>query len=134
MVARAGILGHGGVHLSLIPFWYDNAMELQTYRTSAGHRPFDRWYLGLDRIARGRVTTALGKLADGNLSNVKPVGAGVLEFRIDFGPGYRIYFGRDGQELVILLAGGDKRRQQRDIDAAITCWEEYRRRKGGRAT
>jgi putative addiction module killer protein len=75
------------------------------------------------------VTIALERLAQGNVSNVKAVGSGVLEFRIDFGPGYRIYFGRDGQELVILLTGGTKRQQQRDIDAAITCWADYRRRK-----
>ena len=61
------------------------------------------------------MTTGLERIADGNLSNVKPVGSGVLEYRIDFGPGYRIYFGRDGERLVILLAGGTKKRQQEDI-------------------
>jgi putative addiction module killer protein len=72
---------------------------------------------------------ALIRLEQGNLSNAKSVGGGVLEYRIDFGPGYRLYFGRDGQVLIIMLAGGQKRRQQRDIDAAIAFWEDYRRRK-----
>ena len=61
----------------------------------------------------------------GNLSNVKGVGGGVLEYRIDFGPGYRIYFGRDGDALIILLGGGTKVRQQRDIETAVALWREY---------
>ena len=61
---------------------------------------------------------AIARMEQGNLSNVKPVGDGVLEYRIDFGPGYRVYFGRDGEMLVILLTGGTKKRQQRDIDDA----------------
>ena len=75
------------------------------------------------------MATALERMADGNLSNVKPVGRGVLEYRIDFGPGYRIYFGRDGELLVILLAGGTKKRQQEDIRAAKTNWVDYRKRR-----
>jgi putative addiction module killer protein len=67
----------------------------------------------------------------GNLSNVKPVGASVLEFRINYGPGYRVYFGRDGETLVILLTGGTKTRQQRDIRNAIEFWTDYRRRRRG---
>ena len=65
----------------------------------------------------------------GNLSNVRSVGSGVSEYRIDFGPGYRIYFGRDGDTLIILLAGGTKQRQQRDVEAAKALWQEYRQRK-----
>jgi putative addiction module killer protein len=64
------------------------------------------------------VTVSLARIERGNLSNVKSVGAGVLEYRIDWGLGYRIYFGKDGDQLVILLAGGTKRRQQRDIEQA----------------
>jgi putative addiction module killer protein len=74
------------------------------------------------------VTVAIARLEQGNRSNVKGVGAGVLEYRINFGPGYRVYFGRDGEVLVILLTGGTKKRQQRDIDAAIQMWADYRRR------
>jgi putative addiction module killer protein len=70
-------------------------------------------------------------MAQGNLSSVKGVGSGVLEYRIDTGPGYRIYFGRDGGALIILLAGGTKRRQQRDIESAKERLADYRRRKRG---
>jgi putative addiction module killer protein len=72
---------------------------------------------------------ALARLEQGNLSNVKPVGESVLEYRIDWGPGYRVYFGRDGAVLVILLTGGTKKRQQRDIGTAKTMWDDYKRRR-----
>ena len=65
----------------------------------------------------------------GNLSNVRGVGSRMLERRIDFGPGYRVYFGRDGDTLIVLLGGGTKERQRRDIEAARELWREYRRRK-----
>ena len=72
---------------------------------------------------------ALYRMEMGNLANAKGVGGGVLEYRIDFGPGYRIYFGRDGDASIILLGGGTKVRQQRDIEAAVALWREYRRSK-----
>ena len=75
----------------------------------------------------------LERLSRGNTSNLKGVGGGVLELRIDFGPGYRVYLGRDGERLVILLAGGSKQRQQRDIDVARECWQDYRKRKRNEA-
>ena len=65
----------------------------------------------------------------GNLSNVRGVGSGVLERRIDVGPGYRVYFGRAGDTLIVLLGGGTKARQQRDIEDARQLWLEYKRRK-----
>jgi len=71
------------------------------------------------------------QLSLGNMSEVKSVGSGVLERRLDFGPGYRLYFGRDGETLIILLAGGTKNRQQRDIETARRYWEDYKRRKRG---
>lgn len=104
-------------------------MEIRGFETSDGRRPFLEWQDRLDRAAAARVSRALMQMEHGNLSNTKSVGAGVMEFRIDFGPGYRIYFGRDGQEIILLLAGGDKRGQRRDIDAAITRWAEYKSRK-----
>lgn len=69
------------------------------------------------------------QLSQGSLSNVKSVGSGVQKRRLDFGPGYRLYFGRDGDLLIILLIGGSKNRQQRDIEAAHAYWEDYKRRK-----
>ena len=104
-------------------------MELLIYRTAAGQSPFEQWRARLDETARARVTAALARLQTGHFGNVKSAGSGVLEIRIDFGPGYRVYFGRDGQDVVLLLTGGDKRRQQRDINEAITYWADYRRRK-----
>ncbi|GEM21521.1 hypothetical protein NONS58_29650 [Nitrosococcus oceani] len=68
-------------------------------------------------------------MEQGNFSNVKGIGAGVNEYRIGFGPGYRIYFGKDGDRLVILLAGGTKKRQDADVAAAKGHWRDYKRRK-----
>ena len=73
--------------------------------------------------------TSLARIEAGSLSNVRGVGRGVLECRISAGPGYRVYFGRDGDTLTVLLGGGTKARQQRDIERARELWQEYRRRK-----
>jgi len=83
----------------------------------------------LDASAASKVTVALARLESGNLSNAKSVGSGVFEFRMDWGPGYRIYFGRDGERIIVLVAGGTKQRQQRDIRDAVERWADYRRRK-----
>jgi putative addiction module killer protein len=71
----------------------------------------------------------MARLEQGNLSNTKSVGGGVLEYRLDFGPGYRIYFGRDGDDLIILLCGGTKQRQRQDILRAQVHWSDYKRRR-----
>jgi putative addiction module killer protein len=73
--------------------------------------------------------TAVLRVEMGNLASVKSVGRGVSELRLDFGPGYRVYFGRDGERLVILLCGGSKRRQQADIEDAQAYWSDYKARK-----
>ena len=104
-------------------------ITVREYVDATGNSPFSKWLRGLNVQAAAKVTTALERIADGNLSNVKPVGAGILENRIDFGPGYRIYFGRDGDRLVILLGGGTKKRQQTDIEAAKAHWADYHRRR-----
>jgi putative addiction module killer protein len=106
--------------------------DIRYYISSDGRRPFAEWFADLASIARAKVTRAIARLEQGNFSNVKSVGEGVLEYRIDFGPGYRVYFGRDGETVVILLTGGTKRRQQRDIAAAHACWRDYRESKRGR--
>ena len=103
--------------------------ELRTYLGSDGGSSFERWFCGLDAAAAAKVTVALARIEQGNLSNAKPVGSGVLEYRIDWGPGYRVYFGRDGDVLVILLTGGTKKRQQRDIEAAKLFWDDYKARR-----
>src|ERR1700756_3048052 len=91
-------------------------------RSKAGSR---RW---IPRRGR-RSPWRFARLEQGNLSNVKSVGEGVLEYRINFGPGYRVYFGRDGEALVILLTGGTKKRQRRDIEQAKELWADYKRRR-----
>lgn len=81
---------------------------------------YAQWYEGLrDRQARARIDIRIRRLSLGNPGDVKPVGEGVSELRIDYGPGYRVYFVQRGQALVILLTGGDKRTQVRDINMAI---------------
>ncbi len=87
---------------------------------------------GPGRCGEGHV--ALVRLELGNFSNVKGVGEGVLEYRIDFGPGYRVHFGMDGATLVILLAGGTKKRQATDIASAKAFWADYRTRKSEEIT
>jgi putative addiction module killer protein len=106
-------------------------MELVEYLDEAGKSPFGAWFNALAPQPAAKITAALVKLEQGNLSNVKGVGAGVMEHRVDTGPGYRIYFGRDGNTLIVLLAGGTKRRQQKDIEAAEARWSTYKARKRG---
>ena len=103
--------------------------ELRGYIDECGKKRFARWFEGLDAMAAAKVTIALARIERGNLSNTKGVGTGVLEYKIDFGPGYRIYFGKDGERLVILIGGGTKKRQDSDIAAAQACWADYKRRK-----
>jgi putative addiction module killer protein len=104
-------------------------IELRYYLTKDGNSPFEDWFSRLDAAAAAKVTVALTRLELGNLSNAKGVGEGVLEYRIDWGPGYRVYFGRDGDVLVILLTGGTKQRQRRDIDQAKEQWADYKLRR-----
>jgi putative addiction module killer protein len=99
------------------------------YLDRAGSSAFGDWFGSLDAPAAAKVTTAIRRLELGNLSNVKGVGAGVFEYRIDFGPGYRVYFGKDGETLIILVGGGTKKRQDRDIATAHARWAEYKKRK-----
>ena len=104
-------------------------IEVREYISVDGSCPYAKWFNGLNAEAAAKVTIAITRISHGNLSNVKSVGAGVHEYTIDFGPGYRIYLGRDGQRLVILLGGGTKKRQQNDIEAAAALWKEYKSRK-----
>ncbi len=106
-------------------------IDIRYYLSANGQSPFEEWFTTVNAEARAKVTTAILRLSQGNFSNAKSVGEGVLEHHINFGPGYRVYFGRDGDTVVILLTGGTKKRQQRDIAAAIEFWADYRRRKRG---
>jgi putative addiction module killer protein len=104
-------------------------IEVREYVDARGRIPYRDWVAKLDIVARVRVITAVLRVEQGNFSAAKGVGSGVSELRLDFGPGYRIYFGKDGDRLVILLGGGTKKRQQTDIEAAHALWAEYKRRK-----
>ena len=105
-------------------------MKLLEYLDRDDRSPFAEWFARIEARAAVKVTVALARIEQGNLSNCKSVGAGVFEFRIDYGPGYRGYFARDGADWVILLAGGTKKRQQDDIDAAKRRWQDHKQRKG----
>ena len=104
-------------------------MEVREYLDRGGHSPFADWFDRLNREAAAKVAAALARLHQGNLSNTKGVGSGVFEYRIDFGPGYRISFGKDGDSLVILVGGGRKKSQEGDISAALARWRDYKLRK-----
>ena len=104
-------------------------VEVRQYLDRQGNCPFGAWFEGLHETAAAKVTIAVTRLQQGNFSNVKGVGSGLLEYRIDFGPGYRIYFGKDGDFLVILLGGGSKKRQHADVSLAAARWQDYKKRK-----
>jgi putative addiction module killer protein len=103
-------------------------VRIQEY-TVDGVSPFRRRFDSLDEQAAVIVNVAIERLGEGNTSNVKPIGEGAAEIRINRGPGYRVYFGWDGDVLVILLGGGTKRRQHKDIDAALRRWRDYKKSK-----
>ena len=104
-------------------------VEIREYQDRSGRSPFREWFDGLSAEAARKVTTALYRVGLGNFSNVKGVGSGVYECRIDFGPGYRIYFGKEGACIVVLLGGGTKQRQHNDIKVACARWEDFKRAK-----
>lgn len=102
--------------------------EIREY-TEADRSPFAKWFDALDSVTAARVDRYLRRLESGNFGAAKALDAGVSELRLDFGPGYRVYFGRDGRTLIILLGGGSKRRQDADIAAAMARWKRYQQAK-----
>jgi putative addiction module killer protein len=101
--------------------------EIVAFRAKDGEVPFENWLDELnDKRAVARVLTRLARVRQGGLGDFKSVGEGVCELRVDYGPGYRIYFGQEGQTLVVLLCGGDKRSQDRDIRLAKKYWREFK--------
>ena len=103
--------------------------KLQVYETAEGVAPFDEWLLALrDGVGRTRIRLRLDRLRDGNSGDWKAIGNGVSELRMDFGPGYRIYFAENGVEIVLLLIGGDKRTQTADIRLAQKYWQDFKER------
>ena len=99
------------------------------YLTEDGRDPIKDWLSNLnDRQARARILVRLQRMAAGNFGDCKPLTEGVWELRIDHGPGYRVYYARAGEKLLLLLAGGDKRKQQADINTAVSYWKDWNRR------
>lgn len=105
--------------------------EIEIYTTEDGRQPYLEWLASLDGQARNRVVIAVGRLAEGNTGSLKSVGEGVHEIRLTYGAGIRVYLGREGQKLVILLHGGTKHRQSKDITKAKEFWRAYQDTKGG---
>jgi len=107
-------------------------LTILVYADSEGRAPFEGWFRELDARAQAKVTVALDRLKRGNASNVSGVGESVFELKLDWSPGYRLYFGRDGDRIVILLLGGTKKRQSGDIAKAKAFWVDYKSRKPAR--
>lgn len=100
--------------------------RIREYKTSSGVRPYRLWFNSLKDIrTRERVQARILRIESGNLGDHRFVGEGVYELRLDFGAGYRIYFGFDGEVLILLLLGGDKSSQKRDLQMAKAFWREY---------
>jgi putative addiction module killer protein len=110
------------------------ALTVREYRTADGKNPFREWLRSLTKAVGARIQLRVQRFEVGNLGDHKSVGEGVWEARVMFGPGYRIYFGKDGNSIVVLLAGGDKRSQAEDIARARGFWRDYLEAKHGKAT
>lgn len=104
-------------------------MKILTYIDQDENQPFDDWFDQLNAQAAAKIITAVSRMGQGNFSNAEPVGGGLSEYKIDYGPGYRIYFGKDGDRIIILVGGGTKRRQSKDIAIAKARWADYKQRK-----
>lgn len=103
--------------------------EIRNYLTVDGKNIFDEWLDSLrDRRAKAKIRARLDRVEDGNLGDCKSVAEGVFELRIDYGPGYRIYFGKENIIIILLLCGGDKSTQKQDVDKAQEYWKDYRSR------
>lgn len=104
-------------------------LELVVYETPDGRSPFAEWLRRLkDRTAGARIRVRLARLRLGNMGDANSLGGGLHELRIDHGPGYRVYFGRSDERVILLLSGGSKRAQSRDIEQARTFWRDFRSR------
>lgn len=106
----------------------DRNFEVKEF-VEGGHSPFAEWFDSLDAVTAARVDKYIRRLEAGNFGSVKALQESVFELKMDFGPGYRVYFGRDGKTIIILLGGGSKRRQSVDIAAAIERWKRYKQSK-----
>jgi putative addiction module killer protein len=102
--------------------------ELVNYETMEGDCPFEEWLESLDPVVVARIRARLNRVCCGNMGDVRPIGGGLSELRLKFGSGYRVYFASYNEKLVILLCGGDKGSQAKDIRTAKEFWQDFRRR------
>ncbi len=102
----------------------NGSFEIREY-IADGRSPFAEWFDRLDAVTAARVDRYVRRLEAGNFGAAKSLRDGVFELRLDFGPGYRVYYGREGRTIIILLGGGSKRRQDADIAAAVERWKRY---------
>ena len=104
-------------------------IEIRHYATASGEDVFQEWFDALrDRHAQARIQARLDRVERGLFGDTEPCGDGVWELRIGWGPGYRVYYARAGEQVILLLCGGDKRKQQADIKRAKGNWHDYQKR------
>ena len=104
--------------------------KLKIYDTIEGRQPYSEWLKGLrDVTTVARIRARIDRIEEGNLGDYKPLGTGLFEFKLSFGAGYRVYFAIDGDKIILLLSGGDKGSQRKDIQKAREYWTDYLMRK-----
>jgi len=108
---------------------YDMSFKVLELTLDSGVSPYTQWFSGLEPVVAAKVATAQYRMQQGNLSSIEWF-RGIGDYKISYGAGWRIYLAKDGVEIIILLGGGSKNRQQRDIDRAVELWEEYKQKKG----
>jgi putative addiction module killer protein len=109
----------------MLPLNMLKIIEFTEYLDANGASPFAKWFNALDAVAAAKVRAHMTRVELGNYSNVEPIGAGLSEIKINFGPGYRVYFRKEKEMLLLLLGGGNKKGQQKAIDAAKLAWKVY---------
>jgi putative addiction module killer protein len=100
--------------------------EIEVYTDAKGQASFEAWLFSLDTSVQLRIAARIDRMRDGNFGDSKTIQDGICELRLHFGAGYRIYYGKVGKRIVLLLCGGDKGSQQRDINKALTYWADYK--------
>ncbi|MBF0388258.1 MAG: type II toxin-antitoxin system RelE/ParE family toxin [Candidatus Omnitrophica bacterium] len=106
-------------------------IRVEEYIALSGVSPFAEWFNDLSAPAAAKINTYLTRIREGKTASLKPIKGAFQEVVIDWGPGYRVYVGKDGDKLIILFGGGTKKQQQKDLDRAQVLWQEYKERKKG---
>jgi len=109
----------------MLPLKMSRTIEFTEYVDANGSSPFAKWFDALDAVAAAKVRVYITRVELGNYSNVEPIGDGLSEIKIDYGPGYRVYFHKEKEILLLLLGGSSKKGQQKAIDAAKLAWKSY---------